>query len=254
MKIIKLLDKLCRCVYLVELFNIISFGTLINLIIVFSPINVYPMMNPAAVYCDALGYTYTITRTEFGEKGLCELPNGETVDAWDFLQGKVAPEWSYCAKQGLSYRHYDESDDSAPCKDCLVCISEDGKEEEVTTYMGLKFVAGECGDGTCGMPENYSTCPRDCPSGGIDGYCDKVRDGRVDPDCAEGEDPDSILPGDLDHDGDVDRSDVNIVMSHRNKSAEECPECDLDGDGKITVLDARKVILMCTCPRCVCSN
>ncbi len=214
----------------------------------------FSMMNPAAVYCDALGYTYSTVMTEFGEKGYCGLPDGSTVDAWDFLQGKVAQKWSYCAKKGLSFYHYNESDPSAPCQDCLACKTEDGKEVEVTKYMGLKVVAGKCGDGTCGMPENYSTCPRDCPSGGIDGYCDKVKDGKVDPDCAEGEDPDSILPGDLDHDGDVDRSDVNIVLRYRNKSAEECPECDIDGDGKITVLDARTVILMCTCTRCVCSN
>ena len=58
--------------------------------------------------------------------------------------------------------------------------------------------------------------------------------------------------GDLDYDGDIDRDHVNIVMGHRNQPAEACTECDIDGDGTIRVLDARKVITMCTCPRCIC--
>jgi len=59
-------------------------------------------------------------------------------------------------------------------------------------------------------------------------------------------------PGDLDRDEDVDRDDLNILLIHRNQPASACPECDLDGDGVITVLDARKLVLLCTCPRCVC--
>ncbi len=57
-------------------------------------------------------------------------------------------------------------------------------------------------------------------------------------------------PGDLDGDCDVDRDDVRIVLSHRRQPATRCPECDIDGDGTITVLDARRVVLLCTQPRC----
>ena len=64
--------------------------------------------------------------------------------------------------------------------------------------------------------------------------------------------PDSVtgVTGDLDHDGDIDRNDLNIILSYRNQEAGQCPECDLDNDGVITVLDARKLVLMCTRPRC----
>jgi uncharacterized repeat protein (TIGR01451 family) len=63
----------------------------------------------------------------------------------------------------------------------------------------------------------------------------------------------SALPGDLDGDNDVDRNDLNILLQDRNKPVSEssCGEdCDLDGDGKITGLDARKLVLLCTRPRC----
>lgn len=65
---------------------------------------------------------------------------------------------------------------------------------------------------------------------------------------------DGDLDGDLDGDGDVDRDDLNIILSYRNQPASVCPECDLDGDGMITALDARKLVLLCTRPRCACEE
>jgi len=58
------------------------------------------------------------------------------------------------------------------------------------------------------------------------------------------------IQGDLDNDGDVDQDDLNILLTYRNQPAGVCPECDIDGDGVITVLDARKLVLLCTRPRC----
>ena len=65
-----------------------------------------------------------------------------------------------------------------------------------------------------------------------------------------GEEPQPI-PGDLDGDGDVDRDDMNIILAARNTPASgpDDPR-DLDGDGMITGLDARKLVLLCTRPRC----
>jgi len=73
--------------------------------------------------------------------------------------------------------------------------------------------------------------------------------------CAEHpQDPQCLsyfaVRGDLDGDSDVDQSDVNILLGYRNKPASACPACDLDGDGMITALDARKLVLLCTRPRC----
>jgi hypothetical protein len=58
------------------------------------------------------------------------------------------------------------------------------------------------------------------------------------------------IVGDLDGDGDVDQNDVNIILNYRNQPASACPACDIDGDGMVTGLDARKLVLLCTRPRC----
>ena len=61
------------------------------------------------------------------------------------------------------------------------------------------------------------------------------------------------LAGDFDNDGDVDQNDLNILLLDRNKKVENSAcgfKCDLDGDGRITALDARKLTGLCTRPRC----
>jgi hypothetical protein len=57
--------------------------------------------------------------------------------------------------------------------------------------------------------------------------------------------------GDIDGDSDVDRDDIAVILGARNQPASgpDDPR-DLDGDGIITVLDARKAVLLCTRPGC----
>jgi putative hemolysin len=142
----------------------------------FLPKIVYSLKNAAAVYCEALNYTFLIKSTPLGEDGYCQLPNGTEVEAWDFLQGKVAQDYSYCKKIGYDIKTVNYS---------AYCVLPNGTEVEVTQLMGLSFEETTCGDGVCGMPENYNTCPKDCPSGSYDGYCDGVADSKCDQDCVD---------------------------------------------------------------------
>lgn len=173
---------------------------LIVMLLLFVCINsVSALHNPSAVYCKELGYEYTIATTpDGGQRGLCVLPDGQIVDAWDFLEGKVGQEYSYCKKEGYEMKTVIDNEKCSYIfsSECALCILPDGTEVEVAELMNLSFIESVCGDGTCGLPENFETCPEDCPSGSSDAYCDGVADGICDPDCEEtGEyDPDCQAP------------------------------------------------------------
>lgn len=63
-----------------------------------------------------------------------------------------------------------------------------------------------------------------------------------------------VLPSpllcDVDADGDIDRNDINAIFARRNTPAVPGDPLDADGDGLITVADARICSLQCTNPKC----
>jgi hypothetical protein len=61
-----------------------------------------------------------------------------------------------------------------------------------TNVCTIKVICNQNGICEPNLGENYFTCPEDCPSGSADGVCDLVKDGRCDPDCAPGTDPDCL--------------------------------------------------------------
>ena len=155
------------------------------LLIIASYNTVSAALNPAAVYCTSLGYRYVTEPTEKGDFGYCMI-DGKKTDAWKFIQGEVSPEKSYCTKKGYRLKVVN---DYGVCgkwlltESCAVCVLPNGTEQEVTEAMGLTFQETTCGDGRCGIPEDHTSCPKDCKSGEIDGLCDAVKDGICDQDC-----------------------------------------------------------------------
>jgi len=109
-------------------------------------------------------------------------------------------------------------------------------------------------DGEDNCPVNDNLDQLDADEDGIGDACDNC------PDTPNKDQTDSngngigdiceYVPGDLNNDGIVDRLDIMIINSHRNQPTDVCPDCDIDGNGTITVLDARKLMMMCTYPRC----
>lgn len=58
------------------------------------------LANPAAVYCEGLGYTTENVRRNGGEDADCIFPSGTRCPGWDFLAGHCAPEMTYCEMHG----------------------------------------------------------------------------------------------------------------------------------------------------------
>jgi len=114
------------------------------------------------------------------------------VKRW--IPGKTGAADSYCRKIGLQIKTVRDPERCIQflTDECAVCILANGTEVEVTQLMGLSFDETTCGDGTCGMPEDYTNCPQDCPSGSEDGYCDGIHEGICDFDCSPAKDPDCI--------------------------------------------------------------
>jgi putative hemolysin len=127
------------------------------------------MANPAAMYCTALGYTFSAKPDAQGNDVVyCTLPDGQTVGAWQFLLGQTAQEYSYCAKKGYSTRIVN---DSKACEmfnrqSCAACIFPNGSAMEVTQAMGLDFREKICTASGCRDPKDYPVTPYLIPPSG----------------------------------------------------------------------------------------
>jgi len=191
------------------------------------------LLDPAASYCQALGYEMEVVLTAKGENVLCTLPDDRVVDGWQFYSGKVALDASYCARQGLEARHVENPE---ICHNCTVCVLPDETLMRVIDLMGLDLRETSCGDGRCVNGEDHDSCPDDCPSGGRDSLCEQLGDGRCDLDCvAEGEEAEdddcSRCTGDCDWSGTVSIGElirgVNIALGRAG-----LPTCDVfDSNG-----------------------
>jgi putative hemolysin len=210
------------------------------------------MLSPGDAYCAALGYEPITVLTKKGEKVLCRLPNGRTLDAMSFFTGRVGLDASYCAQQGLQAKHVE---DPAICGSCTVCVLPEGGEVRVSQLMGLHLRETTCGDGKCHVNENSVLCPADCPSGGLDEFCDGNADRICDPDCVEAElpDPDCLAcVGDCNGDRQVTVDELvrGVSIAVGSAPLAQCPAFDANGNQQVTVeeLIAAVNALLSGCP------
>ena len=95
------------------------------ILIVFMVQGVLALPNPAAVYCERLGYEYRIVETPQGQKGMVIVEPGVEFDAWDFFKGKVGSKYSYGALYGYDTQCVRE-DKGAYVVEYAVCIPRKG--------------------------------------------------------------------------------------------------------------------------------
>ena len=99
--------------------------------------------NPAAVYCNELGYEYKIDNEPRGQVGYCIFPNKSECDEWQFLKGKCGQEWSYCAMNG--YDIITKTGRNPFSREYAVCVTRDGAEiGSVTELMNLAELCLGC--------------------------------------------------------------------------------------------------------------
>ncbi len=117
---------------------------------------------------------------------VCVLPNGSSEDIFAIMN--LSAKEGYCGDGICDIGEtYDNCPQDCYAKNVEVTVnssSNTSQNNETTVFSST------CGDNVCESYENYKICSKDCPSGSLDSYCDKVRDGRCDPDCRNGQDPD----------------------------------------------------------------
>lgn len=94
--------------------------------------------NPAAVYCEELGYQYVIKETPEGQRGVCQFPNGSFADGWKFFTGEKGQEHSYCQKEGYAMKTVSDERCLYSSK-CAICILKDGTEINAIKLMKLEL-------------------------------------------------------------------------------------------------------------------
>ena len=94
--------------------------------------------NPAAVYCEKLGYQSVVQEVEGGQRGFCQFPDGSEADEWKFFVGEERQEYGYCQAQGYETKTI-ISEECKYASKCAVCVLENGKEIKVTELMNFNL-------------------------------------------------------------------------------------------------------------------
>lgn len=91
--------------------------------------------NPAAVYCESLGYDY--------ENGMCIFPDGSECEGWGFYRGRCGQKFTFCEQQG--FRIENRIDNMGTwTAEYAVCVFDNGSECLEQDYFDGKCSPSEC--------------------------------------------------------------------------------------------------------------
>ena len=118
------------------------------------------MANPAAVYCDELGYEYRLVDSPEGQRGVCALPGGSQCDEWGFLEGTCGLAYSYCATHGYGFKI--KTDGMNPLSRTYVeCTRGQQEVGAATELMGL---SDQSTRGSVSLEANVDSPQEDTPA------------------------------------------------------------------------------------------
>lgn len=95
--------------------------------------NLVGMPNPAAVYCEGLGYSMENVTRDGGEDADCIFPDGSRCGQWDFLAGRCGQAFTFCETQGY------EVEEGANIGTC--------KFVDGSTCDEFQYFSGDCSPG-----------------------------------------------------------------------------------------------------------
>lgn len=113
--------------------TIIMKGVILSLVLVvmLSTI-VVGIKNPSAIYCEELGFEYEkVISSDGSQTGYC-IVKDQKFNAWDFFQGKVGENYSYCAEQGYDIEVRDDGE-SSYAQEYAVCVNSSEDSGTMTT-------------------------------------------------------------------------------------------------------------------------
>ena len=108
------------------------------------------LANPAAVYCEGLGYTMESMKRNGGEDADCVFPDGYRCAQWDFLAGRCGQAFSYCEQQGGVM---EEGGNIG------ICRFSDGSYCDEYTFFSGECAPGDNADGNAAAAGEIETTP-----------------------------------------------------------------------------------------------
>ena len=135
--------------------------------------------NPAAKYCEQMGYDYVIKDNDAGQSAYCVFPDKTSCDDWAFFTGKCGQKFNYCTLKGyVSKTGSGEKCATSYAADCTLCVvsSQETPMVEVMDKNGepLEFTENNfsftkkekptafCGNNECEIGETIENCSVDC--------------------------------------------------------------------------------------------